>query len=208
MAGPLIPVLVAVGALAAYALVIAPLALSLLPRANGGPTQRAEKLSLAPLDRETRIITSRVVAAVALAALVSVPLGVNRSYWVVMIAGAVLQASHVLRLTLVRIAQRVLGTALGLGVFALIAWVRPAGLWLVGTVALLQFAVEVVVGRNYGLALIFITPLALVITAATGVDDMLMLVGERVGDTLLGAGVALAVLLAGDRVLRGRQASN
>jgi uncharacterized membrane protein YccC len=51
-----------------------------------------------------------------------------------------------------------------------------------------------VVGRNYGLALIFITPLALMISAVVGTDDPLGLAGERVGDTLLGALVALLVL--------------
>ena len=41
--------------------------------------------------------------------------------------------------------------------------------------------------RNYGLALIFITPLALTISAATGTDDPLGLAGERISDTVLAA---------------------
>lgn len=199
MGGPLVPALVAVGALAAYALVIAPLALPSVRRQGTGPPGGAGALAPAPLDREARIILARIVAAVALAGLVSLPLGVNRAYWVAMVAGSVLQASHVRRLALVRIAQRVLGTVLGLGLFGVLAWARPGGVWLAGTVALLQFAVEVVVARNYGLGLVFITPLALTISAAGGGDDPLWLAGERVGGTLLGAGVALAVLWAGDR---------
>jgi len=77
-----------------------------------------------------------------------------------MIAGAVLQASHVRRLTVIRTVQRVLGTVVGVAVLALLAGMDPSGLWLVAIVALLQFAIEVVITRNYALALIFITPLA------------------------------------------------
>jgi len=64
-------------------------------------------------------------------------------------------------------------------------------------VALLQFAIEVVVARNYGLALIFITPLALMIS---GTDDPIVLAGERIVDTLLGAFIALVVLWTGEWV--------
>src|SRR4051794_8812426 len=153
----------------------------------------------APLDQETTLITARVVAAMTAAGVVSLPLGVNRAYWVIMVAGAVLQASHVRRLTVVRTIQRVLGKVAGVTAFALLTWLQPSGLWLVAVLALLQFAIEVVVGRNYGLALIFITPLALTISAATGTDDPFRLAGERIGDTLLGALIALVVLWISER---------
>ena len=153
----------------------------------------------APLDQETTLITARVVAAVTAAGVVSLPLGVNRAYWVIMVAGVVLQASHVRRLTVIRTVQRVLGTVAGVTAFALLTWLQPSGLWLVAVLALLQAAIEVVVGRNYGFALIFITPLALTISAATGTDDPLGLAGERISDTLLGALIALVVLWISER---------
>jgi hypothetical protein len=198
--GALIPMLVAVGAISAYLLVIAPLTLPSVHRHRGKGANLREVFSFAPLDQETTVITARVVAAVAAAGVVSVPLGVNRAYWVIMVAGAVLQASHVRRLTVIRTAQRVLGTVVGVTAFALLTWLQLSGFWLVAVLALLQFAIEVVVGRNYGLALIFITPLALTISAVTGTDDPLGLAGERIGDTLLGALIALVVLWISERL--------
>jgi Fusaric acid resistance protein-like len=203
--GALIPVLVAVGAMSAYLLVVAPLILPAVRRRRGQGVRLRQAFSLASLDRETTIITARVVAAVTVAGVVSLPLGVNRAYWVIMVAGAVLQASHVRRLTVIRTVQRVLGTIVGVILFALLTWLHPSGLWLVGVLALLQFAIEVVVGRNYGLALIFITPLALTISAVTGMDDPIGLAGERIGDTLLGALIALAVLWISERMLAARR---
>jgi len=198
--GALIPILVAVGALSAYFLVIAPLILPFGHRHRGKGASLRDVFPFTPLDRETTLITARVVAAVTAAGVVSLPLGVNRAYWVIMGAGAVLQASHVRRLTVIRTVQRVLGTVAGVTLFALLTWLQPSGLWLVGVLALLQFAIEVVVGRNYGLALIFITPLALVISAVAGTDDPLGLAHERIGDTLLGALIALVVLWISERI--------
>jgi uncharacterized membrane protein YccC len=90
--------------------------------------------------------------------------------------------------------QRVLGTLLGIVIFALIHQVDPKGAWLIGVLVLLQFAIEVVVARHYALALTFITPTALTIAAAAGTSAPGILIGERMMDTLLGAVVALTVL--------------
>lgn len=192
--GPLVPLLVAVGAISAYLLVIAPLALPSVRWREGKPAGLRAVFPLAPFDEETGIIATRVVTAVAVASAVSLPLGVNHAYWVVMVAGAILQASHARRLTVVRAVQRMLGTFVGVAVFALLVIVQPSDLWLVAIVMLFQFAIEVVAGRNYGLALIFITPLALMISAAVGTDDALILAGERMVDTLLGVFIAMVVL--------------
>jgi uncharacterized membrane protein YccC len=111
-----------------------------------------------------------------------------------MVAGAVLQASHVSRSSTIRAMHRILGTLLGVAIFSLINLAEPRGLWLVAVLALLQFAIEVVVARHYALALTFITPTALTISAAGGTDGSLALGTERLVDTLLGAAVAMAVL--------------
>jgi hypothetical protein len=198
--GFLIPLLVAVGAMSAYLLVIGPLALPFVRQREGKPASFRAVFTLAPFDEETTVVAMRVVIAVAVASVVSLPLGVNRAYWVIMVAGAVLQASHVRRLTVIRTVQRVLGTIVGVALFALLVAMQLSALWLVVIVALLQFAIEVVVARNYGLALIFITPLALMISGAVGTDDPIVLAGERIVDTLLGAFIALVVLWTGEWV--------
>lgn len=73
---------------------------------------------------------------------------------------------------------------------------QPQGLWLVGIIALLQFTIEMFVVRNYALAVVFITPLAL--TVASGgrpVGDVGGLLLARGVDTLIGCVVALGVYL-------------
>ena len=80
----------------------------------------------------------------------------------------------------------------------------PLPVWALGLVlGGLQFVIELVVVRHYALALVFITPLVLlIIGAATGDSASLPLALERVVDTLVGAAVgtvaALAVRLRAD----------
>jgi uncharacterized membrane protein YccC len=81
-----------------------------------------------------------------------------------------------------------------MAIFGLINLAEPRGLWLVIVLALLQFAIEVVVARHYALALTFITPTALTISAAGGTGGSLAVATERLLDTLLGAAIAMAVL--------------
>jgi len=71
---------------------------------------------------------------------------------------------------------------------------------------MLQFAIEVVVARQYALALAFITPVALTISAAGGTHAPLILASERILDTVLGATIAMAVLAASEWITarRGR----
>jgi hypothetical protein len=188
-----IPALVAVGALSASVLAVALFALALVRQREGEPGW-GKLVPLAWLEGKRALIATRVVVAVAISGLVSLILGVHRYYWVVMVAGAVLQASHGLLATANRTMHRVLGTVLGVAVFGLIQLVEPSGLWLVGVLALLQFAIEVVVARHYALALTFITPTALTIAAAGGTSDRLAIVRERTVDTVVGAVIALLVL--------------
>ena len=73
---------------------------------------------------------------------------------------------------------------------------HPHGLWLVAIIALLQFTVELVVVRNYAIAVVFITPLALTMSSGgQPVDDIDELLLARGIDTLIGCVVALAVYL-------------
>ena len=194
----LIPVLVAAGALSAYLVVIAPLALPSVRRREGMASSLRILYPRIRFDQQTAIIAVRVVAAVTVASLLSLPLGIHRSYWVVMVAGVLLQVSHSLRITILRAAHRILGTFAGLAVFGLVVLGGPAGIWLVAVIALLQFAVEVVVVRNYALGLIFITPVALTITAAGQTGDVLVIMSDRIIDTMLGAAISMAVLWTGE----------
>ena len=93
--------------------------------------------------------------------------------------------------------HRMIGTILGAAVYLLLAPLPLSALWLALLLGVLQFTIELVVARNYALALVFITPLVLLLTgAATGEVDSIAVATERVIDTLAGAALgALSGLL-------------
>jgi len=191
--------MLALGLATAYLVVLAPLVVPRIRRADA-------LLPVAPvrfeIDETIGIILTRLIVATGIAVIVAAPLGIHRAYWVVVAVVAILQNGHRLRLTALRGVHRVLGTLVGLGLFALVSLASPAGVWLGLLLMLLQFCVELVVIRNYGLALVFITPLALTIAAQAGSADIGLIVGERFVDTVLGAGIATLVLLAALALLR------
>jgi hypothetical protein len=192
--------MLALGATLAYVIILVPL---LVPsvRRRDLERHRARAHLHFDLSGDTRVIVIRLALAAAIAVAVSAPLGVHRTYWVLLTVIAILQNGRRLRLTALRGIHRVLGTLVGLALFALVLRVNPQGLWLALLLAVLQFIVELVVIRNYGLALIFITPLALTIAAQGDPGDVATVTLTRVLDTLLGAAIALLVL-AGALVLR------
>ncbi len=191
-----IPLYVAIGAAGAVVVIVAPLLLSSVRRREGAAAPFDQLFPADQLVGENATIFVRVVSAVAIASLLTVIWDVDRGYWLVMVAGVLLQSTHSVRVTVVRAVHRVLGTLLGVAAFSLLLVLNPEGFALVLTMALLQGMTEVVIVRNYGLGLIFITPLALIISTHNRTDDIAPIINERVVDTLLGAMIALAVLFA------------
>jgi Fusaric acid resistance protein-like len=192
--GGLVIGMVAIGAVIAYVIVISPLVVPSVRRRDFEAHATRQRFHF-DLSGDIRVIIIRLTVASAIAVLVSSPLGVHRTYWVLLTVIAIMQNGRRLRLTALRGIHRVLGTFVGLGLFALLLSWNPHGLLLALLLAVLQFIVELVVIRNYGLALIFITPLALIIAAQGDPGDVGTVISTRVVDTLLGAGIALVVLL-------------
>jgi hypothetical protein len=157
------------------------------------------------LSGDIAVILIRLTIACLIAVLLAAPLGVHRTYWVLLTVIAILQNGRRLRLTALRGIHRVLGTLVGLLLFALIFQWNPQGYWLAVVLAALQYVVELVVIRNYGLALVFITPLALTIAAQGDPGDVGTVTVTRVVDTLIGAGIALIVLLGALVIRKLRQ---
>jgi uncharacterized membrane protein YccC len=138
---------------------------------------------------------------VAIVAIIGVLLGLvidpTRTYWIVGSAVAVIGVAATRRAAVQRGLHRMLGTVVGAGVYALLALLHPSGLWLALLLGALQFTIELVVVRHYALALVFITPLVLLLTgAATGEIGSMDVAWERIVDTLVGAALgALSGLL-------------
>ncbi|MFD3821159.1 FUSC family protein [Streptomyces sp. NPDC058625] len=147
----------------------------------------------------------RTALGCGLAGYASLALGAGRPHWALTTAAALYQAN--ITLTWSRTVQRVVGNLVGVLVFAAVAPIAGLGpLALVLCCLVFNFGAEALIGRNYWLGSVCVTPLALLVTEFPGYRATGSLVTDRVVDTLVGAlvgfGAALAVTdrRAGSRV--------
>ncbi|CAG7606530.1 hypothetical protein LEUCIP111803_00940 [Leucobacter soli] len=186
---------VAAGAAFSYLLAVAPLVRA-AERAKPGHT--LPELLPGPWlghDELTLVMRSGLVAV--LGVLVSVLwLDPLRAYWPVAAGIAVLGLASDRWHALERALHRSVGTVIGAGAFLLLVPAAEVPWLLVAVIFVLQFVIEIIVPRNYALALVFVTPLVLlIIQVASGVGDPGATAAERVLDTVIGAALASAVAL-------------
>ena len=129
----------------------------------------------------------RVAVAAAAAGVLAHLVGLGHTSWAAVSAVAVLQSVN-LTTTVNRGIQRALGTATGvvLGVATLAFSPSPAVA--VVLVILFQVLAELTVMLNYAMALVFATPLALLLAHIGAQTSTTVLVRDRMLDTLLGRG--------------------
>ncbi|GAA2010933.1 FUSC family protein [Microbacterium ulmi] len=186
----------ALGCAFAYLAALSPL---VVPRLRREPARRVHEILPGPrLDADARLLLVRV-AIVAVVGAVGAALWVDpqHAYWAVCSGLAVVGVNVGRRAAFVRGTQRLVGTLVGAAVFAESAALAIPPLALPLLLGGLQFVIEILVVRNYALALVFITPLVLFITttAAPGADPS-GLIAARVLDTVIGAAIgALSGLL-------------
>ncbi|MDH5858566.1 FUSC family protein [Lampropedia aestuarii] len=143
----------------------------------------------------------RVGLSVALCSLVATQVahafGLAHPAWAAIGAVAVVQGSH-LHIAMHRAWQRTLGTIVGAGIAWLVLSQHPSFYQILLAVAVLQVITEVVIGYNYALGQMAITPMALLMTALAAHSDALEIATARIYDTALGAvvGIVLALLLS------------
>lgn len=140
---------------------------------------------------------SSAPAVVSLAGTIATLVGNDHVYWAVVFAALIVQNGGTRYAQATKALQRVVGTVLGLAVFAIVLGLDPQGWWLVAVVVLLQGSVELVVTRNYVLATSLITPLAMTISAVVTGMATETVVLDRLLDTVLGVGTAVVVLVLG-----------
>lgn len=182
----------AAGMLFSYLLALAPL---LRTNERRKPSRPLRQLLPGPWlgQGEWELIARSALVALAGTAISIIWLDPHRAYWTVSAGIAVIGLTAGRRPAVGRGLHRLVGTMLGAGLYLAIAPLGRVPMLLVLLLAVLQFAIEQVVVRNYALALVFITPLVLLITsAATGGTALWEPAFERLGDTAVGA--ALAVL--------------
>lgn len=191
----------AVGMVIAYVVVLVPLVVPSFRRADRQLWDTREPISWS-LEPESRMILARIVVASLMAALVALTLDAHRAYWIFLTIVVVLQNGVRVRLTSERAILRVVGTFAGLAIFAGLALLGLQGIVLGLVLGVLQGVSEWVVTKNYGLALLTITPLALLFATQGGAVDVGADVLTRVVDTAIGVAVALVVLFASWMVVR------
>lgn len=153
---------------------------------------------VAPPLRLELLVAMRITVAAGLSAWGAYLAGMPHPAWAAIGAVAVMQGAH-LHITMSRALQRMAGTVVG----ALVAWLilaqNPGFGTVLACIVLFQFVTEVVIGFNYALGQIAVTPSALLMThlaaPAAAVAGMPV---ERVMDTILGAalGIGFAVLFS------------
>lgn len=139
-------------------------------------------------------LAGRTALAAAVAGLAAEAVGLGHSYWASVSAVAVLAPMNLSGATQ-RAVQRATGSALGvlIAVVALAAVPRPEAT--AALVIVCTALAELTVTRNYGVAMLFTTPIALMLSALAHPLPPVVLARDRVLDTVLGAAVAVAVAL-------------
>ncbi|GAC1597428.1 MAG: FUSC family protein [Pseudarthrobacter sp.] len=131
----------------------------------------------------------------SLATLAGTWLGFGHNYWA-MVASVVPLVGHTTRHRIRRGIQRIIGTVLGLVLLALILLLNLAPWQIVLVIALCQFGAELYIARQYVLAQIVVTPLALISTLLVVPASPTILLRDRIIETVIGAAVGVAVVLA------------
>lgn len=143
-------------------------------------------------DPDTIRHAVRHLVAPLLTGSLAVALDIGHPYWG-MVASIVPLTSPSLREMAFRGVHRLIGTAIGLALTALILTFDPGATALVCVIIVAQVVTEMVVLRHYALALVFITPLALLMGQLVHPLPTSDVVGQRAVETLIGVVVGLAV---------------
>lgn len=144
--------------------------------------------------RYTKFVESAVIGFfMALTLVTGHLLQFRNTYWISIAAVAIVQGrnfEHVRQ----RNMHRILGTFIGIGLAWLILLFNPEKLVMIIIIAVLQFIIELLIVRNYGFAVAFITPLTILL-AETGSDvhhPVEQLMHARLLDTVIGSLIGLA----------------
>ena len=173
--------------------------LSLPSTATGSgplPADRAAELVAGDRRRAAALLVPalRMALGTAVAGGLALALHLGHGYWAAISAAAVLHSVNV-RTTAQRAVQRTLGTFVGLLVAVGVIALHPGPAALVGVIILLEFLLEYVVARNYGLGIVFLTPMALLLSELVVPTPAGLLVRERALASVLGIAVGLVCAL-------------
>jgi hypothetical protein len=176
----------------------------LAPRAMRGVFESLDRLPERgrPVLRDRRVWLGVVQngVGVLVAAGIALGLGVGHPYWAVVAVAAVMPPPFRPH-SLARTVERVVGTAVGMGVAALLLIPGFPDVVLVLAAGVCQFAAELLVGWFYAAALVFVTPLAISVLEIGHPEPLGPLLVDRLLETVIGCAVGLVLVLIGRRML-------
>lgn len=170
------------------------------PKPDGWRRRLAE--GYASLDRGQHLVlmaaaTLGVLTAWALA----IVLGIGHPFWAAVTVAALmpaLAATDIWRRTL----HLMLGTLGGVGVATVLFSFEPGHLALIAIIIVCQAAAEIAVARNYGVALLFFSPLAIGMSNLSRGAPWPPLLLDRLAEAALGTAVAFLTIFVGRRILK------
>lgn len=146
------------------------------------------------IRRYTKFVESTIIGFfMALTLVIGHLLEFKNTYWISIATVAIIQGrnfEHVRQ----RNMHRILGTFIGIGFVWLILLFNPEKLEIIFMITVLQFIIELLIVRNYGFAVIFITPLTILLaeTASETYHNVETLMTARLIDTVIGSLIGLA----------------
>ncbi|MFT4210729.1 MAG: FUSC family protein [Microbacterium sp.] len=194
-------VLVVGGAAAAFSLLVT-VAIAL---ARGGMRGDGSRRTRPRIDRQAWQLALTVGVGVLLAGLAGLLLIGTHWYWAMVAAVAALGGPHVTA-RIIRGLQRLAGTAMGVIIAAGLLALQLPPLVIILIAVICQAGAELFIARNYGIAMLFVTPLALLMVELAVPADPAELLGDRLLDTLIGVAVGTLVAV-GSATLRRRAAA-
>ena len=152
---------------------------------------------VAPPFRSELVAAARITVGAGMGAAIAYAAGWQHPSWAAIGTAAVMQGAH-LHITMNRALQRMAGTVVGSVLVGIILSQHPSFWWIAFFIVLFQFATEVIIGYNYALGQVTVTPMALLMTYLASPATASNLPVERVMDTILGAalGIVFAVVFS------------
>ncbi|MFI5426412.1 FUSC family protein [Aeromicrobium sp. UC242_57] len=145
-------------------------------------------------DRATVRHTSRHFLAPLLTGGIAVALDIGHPYWGMVASVVPLTAPNLLAMAH-RGMHRIVGTLAGVAIAGAFLLLDPSPTMLVLAIIVCQVATELIVMRHYAMALVFITPLALLMGQLAHPMPTGEVVAQRAVETILGVAIGLAVAL-------------
>jgi hypothetical protein len=170
------------------------------PKSDGWRRRLAS--GYADLDRRQHLV---LIAAATLGVLtawvLALVLGVGKPFWAAVTVAALmpaLAAADVWRRTM----HLMLGTLGGVAVATFLFSFNPGHLALIAIIVICQAAAQIAVARNFGVALLFFSPLAIGMSNLSRGAPWQPLLVDRLAEAALGTAVAFLTIVVGRRILK------